>query len=659
MNFFYFEIAIPMPIRGSFIYKCNSFLRNGSRVEVSFRNRTVMGIVIQQVKKKPEFTVKEVKKICEKEPIFNKKELDCLIWASRYYHHPIGDVFNTFTPKLLKTRKKGLELEKQYEEESYELNNPENSYRLTNEQINAIENIKVDDNFKINLINGVTGSGKTEIYIDLTAKKIKENKSVLILVPEINLTPQLHKVFSNRFKGEIGLYHSKQTPLQRLNVWKKAREGLIKVVIGTRSAIMNPMKDIGLIIIDEEHDQSFKQSEGFKFSAREMGIKRAQVEKIPIVLGSATPSFSILKLVEEEKVNEVKMVQRVDGQKPPKLIIMDINNKELIAGISRESLDSIRAAVNKSSQVLVFINRRGFAPLLECSSCGWTAECNSCESNLVYHKTRNRLVCHRCEAAYGKPSQCPNCSLKKLELFGLGTERVEEFLSQSFPDVDVIRIDHDTTKKKGAMDKIYERLKKKEAAILVGTQMLTKGHDFDNVSLTLVLNADNGLVSPEINALEKVSQLLIQVSGRAGRKNKNAKVIIQTRHPNDETLNQIRGGSYSQFSCRKLKENKVDNFPPYSCATILRATSPTQESNILFLKKVDRLIRNQKNIEVIGPLPSFISKTKGSYKHSLYIQTSKRTYLNRVLNHLTSEIDLMKESKKVKWSFDIDPLDYF
>ena len=658
MNFFYFQIAVPIPIREVFTYKSSQMLPKGARVQISFGSKTLIGIVIEQLKSKPTYEVKEVSKIFENKPIFESNIFNCLIWASKYYHHPIGEVFQTFTPNLLRNDKKALPNIDDSSINDYNVNVNDMHQDLTASQTKAIKNINIDKEFNISLLHGVTGSGKTEVYLNLVSSIINKNQAALILVPEINLTPQLHKVFSARFNGEIGLYHSKQTPLQRFKVWSKARSGNIRIVIGTRSAIMNPILNLGLIIIDEEHDQSFKQSEGFKFSARELGIKRAQKESIPILLGSATPSLSVLKLVEENKITKINMSERVDGRKPPSLIILDINNKKLTSGIAQESLEAIDKTLKENKQVLIFINRRGFAPMLQCNSCGWTAECSACESNLVYHKERNRLICHRCESAYGKPELCPNCASGQIELLGLGTEKVEDYLARTFPDVNTIRIDQDSTKKKNSMNEIYEQLNNSGPAILVGTQMLAKGHDFNNVALTLVINADNGLISPEINALEKVSQLLIQVSGRAGRKSNDPKVIIQTRYPQDKTLNQIRNGDYLSFANKKLAENKASSLPPYSCASVLRSTSPTQQNNINFLLKVESLLKGKKNIITLGPLPSFVAKTKGSYKHSLYVQTSNRAYLNRVLAFLANEISGLKESKKVRWSFDIDPIDF-
>ena len=418
-----------------------------------------------------------------------------------------------------------------------------------------------------------------------------------------------------------------------------------------------PLKNVGLIIIDEEHDQSFRQSEGFKFSARDLAIKRSQLENIPIVLGSATPSLQTLKLVREKKFTQVNILNRVDGRKPPKLITLDINNSPLTGGMALETIDAIEATIKKGNQVLVFINRRGFAPLFECGGCGWIADCHACDTNLVFHQSRDRLICHRCESAYKVTSNCPKCSSRDLHMHGAGTERVEEVLENTFIDTPVIRVDQDSTKKVGAMEAIVEKIHSSDSAILVGTQMLAKGHDFPKVTLSVILNADNGLVSPEINALEKLSQLLIQVSGRAGRNNNLAKVIIQTRYPDDINLNEIKSGDYLSFASQSLDKNFKMNHPPFSSICLLRCSSPTQKSNSIFLEKTIKILSNKPGVSAIGPLPSLISKSKGNYRHHVYIQATKKTFLNKVLKFLVIEFDKWPESKKVKWSFDIDPVD--
>ena len=418
-----------------------------------------------------------------------------------------------------------------------------------------------------------------------------------------------------------------------------------------------PLKNLGAIIIDEEHDHSYKQAEGFKFSGKDLAIKRAQLENIPVFLGSATPSLQTLKLVKEQKYKKFDLLRRVDGKKPPKLIPLDISNSTLLGGIAIHSMDIIETAINRGEQVLIFINRRGFAPLYECDNCGWVASCSSCESNLVFHKSKNRLICHKCESVYAVNNNCPDCQSTELNTFGTGTERVEEVLKSTFKKVPIIRMDYDSTRIKGSIEAIYEKANESNEAILVGTQMLSKGHDFPKVTLCVILNADSGLLSPEMNAVEKIAQQLIQVSGRAGRNNNLAQVIIQTRYPYDENLKQIKTGNYQLVADQCLNTNKALEIPPYSNVSILRATSPNSQNCIHFLEKVSELLGNKKNISIIGPLPSIPLKIKGNSRNHLIIKSDTKTYLNRVLKFLTNEIQNWPETKKVKWAYDIDPYD--
>ena len=606
------KVALDVPIDQLFDYLSDgSSVLLGQQVKVPFGKRVVIGVVCEFADSSS-LSANKLKKIIstDNEVLCDKELLHLIKFSANYYHHPIGQSILSIIPTHIKqdknvilkkemiykatskltkdwvmaipnrqqTKKKladilitqsirqsslktiasnatkviqDLKLLGICSEEEWSPkieNNEDNAPTLNKEQIAAINQINKDKFFHPWLLFGVTASGKTEVYLRLAEDCIRKNKAVLILVPEINLTPQLLSRFEDRFDGEIGLYHSRQTPSKRLKIWLKAKFGNIKIIIGTRSAVLMPLKDIGLIIIDEEHDQSFRQSEGFKFSARDLGIKRSQLQDIPIVLGSATPSLQSLKLVGEKKFKKVDILSRVDGRKPPKLIALDINNSPLIGGLAMETISVMQNVINKGEQVLVFINRRGFAPLYQCGSCGWVAECKSCDTNLVFHQSRNRLICHRCESAYALNKCCPVCNQDEFHFHGVGTERVEEVLESSFPKTSIIRVDHDSTKKVGAMEAIVKKIHSSEAAILVGTQMLAKGHDFPKVTLSVILNADNGLISPEINALEKISQLLIQVSGRAGRNNNLAKVIIQTRYPDDINLNKIKTGNYMNFA---------------------------------------------------------------------------------------------------------------
>ena len=657
MNIFYYDIAVGLPLRQCFTYKSKEVIKKGKRVIVPFGSKSIVGIVVKKIAKPKSLKgLKEIISIADEHSCFDGSIFEAITWASDYYHHPIGEVFFSFMPTLLRKRNDKIIIDLDDNTE-YKLNEEDKKLKLTNEQNINLSKLNKVEKFSPSLIYGVTGSGKTEIYLQLAEKFILQNKSILILVPEINLIPQLEKRFKDRFNGDIGVYHSRQTPNQRLKVWLRSKFGGIRIVIGTRSSVLMPLKNLGAIIIDEEHDQSYKQAEGFKFSGRDLAIKRAQIENIPVFLGSATPSLQTLKLVKEKKFKKFDLLRRVDGKKPPKLIPLDISDSPLLGGIAIQTMSIIEAAINKGEQVLIFLNRRGFAPLYECDNCGWVAKCSSCESNLVFHKSKNRLICHKCESVYGVNKTCPDCHSNEINTLGTGTERVEEVLRSTFKKVPIIRMDYDSTRLKGSIEAIYEKANTSKEAILVGTQMLSKGHDFPKVTLCVILNADGGLLSPEINAIEKISQQLIQVSGRAGRNNNLAKVIIQTRYPNDENLKQIKTGDYRLVSEQCLKTNKALNMPPYSTVAILRATSPSPESCYKFLDKANNLLNDKKNIYVIGPLPSIPLKVKGNTRNHLIIKSDTRTYLNRVLNYLTYEIQTWPETKKVKWSYDIDPYD--
>ena len=658
MNIFYYDIAIGLPLRQCFTYKSNVELKKGIRVLVPFGNKKLVGIVVKKtinshLIEKSE-SIKGVISIIDNHTCFNSSIFNTILWASEYYHHPIGEVFFSFIPPILR-KVNDKTISALGETSKYKINEQDKIFKLTDEQKSILLKLSKIRKFKPSLIYGVTGSGKTEIYLQLAEKFLLENKSILVLVPEINLIPQLVKRFQNRFDGDVGIYHSKQTTNQRLKVWLKSKFGDIKVVIGTRSSVLMPLQNLGAIIVDEEHDQSYKQSEGFKFSGRDLSIKRAQLENVPIFLGSATPSLQTLKLVKEKKYERYDLLRRVDGNKPPKLISLDITDTPLTGGIADESMEIIESFLNRGEQVLVFINRRGFAPLYECDNCGWVAKCNSCDSKLVYHKSKNRLICHKCESAFQVNKNCPECNSDNLNIFGNGTERVEEVLKNTFKKTPIIRVDYDSTRLKGSIEAIYDKVNKSNEAILVGTQMLSKGHDFSKVTLCIILNADGGLISPEINSVEKISQQLIQVSGRAGRNNNLAKVIIQTRYPDDINLKKIKTGDYKLIAEECLRVNKKLDMPPYSSLCILRAVSPNSKSSFDFLRRASKFLDNKKDISTTGPLPSIPFKIKGNTRNHLIIKSSARVYLNKILKNLTKEVESWPERKKVKWSFDIDP----
>ena len=657
MNIFYYDVAIPIPIRETFTYECKESIQVGSRVLVEFRKKKVVGHIVKAVLKKPNFDTIQISEILDEEPIFKSNDIDILFWLADYYQHPIGEVFDTFCPPILRKPVK-RNIHSRNIQPEYKAFSNDKKVTLNKEQVESLEILNNLDGFDPCLLYGVTGSGKTEIYLRLTDTYLTKGKSVLILVPEISLTPQLEDRFVSRFGDNIGIYHSKKTAKQRYDIWERAQSGELKIVIGTRSAVLCPLNELGMIIVDEEHDQSYKQHEGFRFSARDLSIKRAQVEAIPIVLGTATPSLQTLRLVQEKKYKEAKLLKRANGFKPPGFITLDINDSQLESGIAKESLDAITNTLKENKQVLIFINRRGFSPLYECSSCRWTAECSSCDARLVFHHGLNRLICHRCDSAYGVPKKCPACNSSSLNLQGSGTERIELFLENYFEGTTIIRLDQDTTKKKGSLKEILEMVHKSESAILVGTQMLAKGHDFPRVELGIILNCDSGITSPDINSLEKISQLLIQVSGRVGRKENNGKVIIQTRYPEDKNLLELKSGDYLNFALNNLKQKKELRHPPYSAIALLRTTSPLAKHNINFLHQVNKSAKLKSDMSIIGPIPSIISKSRGNFRHHSIIQASSKIDLNKLIKNIIVLAGSWKETKKVKWYFDIDPIDY-
>ena len=657
MNIFYYDVAIPIPIRETFTYECKESIQVGSRVLVEFRKKKVVGHIAKEVLKKPNFRTIQISEILDEEPIFNSNDIEILFWLADYYQHPIGEVFDTFCPPILRKPVK-RNIHSRNIQPEYKTFSNDKKITLNKEQTESLRILNKLDGFDPCLLYGVTGSGKTEIYLRLTDTYLSQGKSVLILVPEISLTPQLEDRFISRFGDNIGIYHSRKTAKQRYDIWERSKSGELKIVIGTRSAVLCPLNKLGVIIVDEEHDQSYKQHEGFRFSARDLGIKRAQVKGIPIVLGTATPSLQTLRLVQEKKYKETKLLKRANGSKPPGFITLDINDSQLESGIAKESLDAITNTLKENKQVLIFINRRGFSPLYECSSCRWTAECSSCDARLVFHHGLNRLICHRCDSAYGVPNKCPACNSSSLNLQGSGTERIELFLENYFKGTTIIRLDHDTTKKKGSLKQILEMVHKSESAILVGTQMLAKGHDFPRVELGIILNCDSGITSPDINSLEKISQLLIQVSGRVGRKENNGKVIIQTRYPEDKNLLELKSGDYLNFALNNLKQKKELCHPPYSAIALLRTTSPLAKNNINFLNQASNSIKLKSDMSIIGPIPSIIAKSRGNFRHHSIIQASSKIDLNKLIKNIIFLAGSWKETKKVKWYFDIDPIDF-
>ena len=514
------------------------------------------------------------------------------------------------------------------------------------------------------LLQGVTGSGKTEVYLQAIEKVLAQGKQALVLVPEIGLTPQTLERFKQRFNCNIANMHSGLTENERYKNWHQAKIQNASIVIGTRSAIFAEMPKLGIIIVDEEHDLSYKQQEGFRYSARDLAIVRAQREKIPVILGSATPSFESLLNVINQRYQVIELKKRATQAQQPKVKVVDIRGKELQGGLSQKALQSIRHQLDKQKQVLVFINRRGYTPALICSECQWLATCPYCDARFTYHKSKNKLSCHHCNFQQAPIKTCPQCHEGEMHPLGQGTEKVEEILNMHFKKVPVIRIDKDSTEKKHSLQERLDIVLKGEPCILVGTQMLTKGHHFPKVNMVCILDADQGFFSSDFRALERMGQTLIQITGRAGRESQDGEVLLQTELPDHPALQTLMQSGYNEFAKAALEDRKSLSYPPYGYLCLIRADAVHLEQSILFLNDLktfmEGCIENQINPpRILGPAPAPMQKRAGRHRAQLLLQSSSRTTLHQLLSQSTVQITNLPSSKKVRWSLDIDPLELF
>ncbi|MBT4928520.1 MAG: primosomal protein N' [Cellvibrionales bacterium] len=513
--------------------------------------------------------------------------------------------------------------------------------------------------FSCNLIEGVTGSGKTEIYLQAIEKVLRYNRQALVLIPEISLTPQTEKRFTDRFNTPIVTLHSGMTDKQRLEAWIKAKTGEAKIILGTRSAIFTGFDDLGLIILDEEHDSSYKQQDGFKYSARDLAVIRAQRENIPVILGSATPSLESLNNCIEGRYKHLTLTQRANNATAPSWRVIDLKTEATSCGIAQSTLDAIQQRLDAQQQVLVFLNRRGYAPALVCHSCGWSADCPKCDSKLTFHRARGRLICHHCDYQQRKPHYCPSCNSKEIMTAGEGTEQSEEFLAKRFPNNEVIRIDRDSTRRKGAMQEFFATADSGKPCILLGTQMLAKGHHFENVTLVVILDADSGLMSADFRSHERIGQLLIQVAGRSGRGKLKGEVIVQTHQPEHPVLDQLFNQGYRPLALQLLQQRQQGMLPPCRPLAVIRAEStyPNQAIELLGLarKLCDQQRQTEPDIQCLGPLPALMEKRAGRFRFILQVTASQRGQLQRCLSAVAIQLDNEKLAQKVRWSIDVDP----
>lgn len=668
----------------------------------------------------PKFKLKPIQALLDDDAILDSKVLTLLTWAAQYYQFPIGEVVQSALPSLLRQGKPydllahmwrlldphadekvkrsekqqhaykilklhpagtaenilnlaGIEtatlkaLEKKGICEAYleqkdfspqALSLAQMPLTANPDQKHAIQQVlKSLSSYHAYLLDGLTGSGKTEVYLQIMYEVLKQGKQVLVLVPEIGLTPQTISRFQSRFHCHIALLHSGLTDAKRLQAWQSAQMGKASIILGTRSAIYTPLHNLGLIILDEEHDLSFKQQEGFRYHARDVALYRAHLENCPIILGSATPSMESYALADQGKLTRLELNERAGTALLPKLHILDLKVGRKQHGFSQFLLDEMHKRLARKEQVLIFLNRRGYAPVLICESCAWQAKCPHCDANFTLHtQPYQHLHCHHCGTIHRMPDHCPQCHHAELKPIGMGTVKVEESLKELFPEFEVIRVDRDSTSRVGSWQKIYDRIQKSEPIILLGTQMLAKGHHFPYVSLVAILDIDSGLLSVDFRAPERTAQLIVQVAGRAGRGEKKGDVYLQTLRPEHPLLHTLVDGDYRQFARQTLKERQQALFPPFRYAALIRCESKSQEQNQQYLTEHAQQLRqiSELNIDIWGPIPAPMERKAGRYQAHMVLLSQDRARLHYYLRAWWQNM-LQHKPANMKLSLDIDP----
>ncbi|MBN8482538.1 MAG: primosomal protein N', partial [Xanthomonadales bacterium] len=508
------------------------------------------------------------------------------------------------------------------------------------------------------LLDGVTGSGKTEVYLDAIADVVARGAQALVLVPEIALTPQTVRRFRERLGFEVALLHSGLSEGERGRAWLAAAAGDASVVLGTRSAVFVPMARPGLIVIDEEHDASYKQQDGFRYHARDLAVVRAKALGVPLVLGSATPSLESLANAEAGRYRHLRLVERAGVARPPELHVMDLRHKRVVDGLAIDSLRTISAHLDAGGQVLVFRNRRGYAPVLFCHACGWSAQCGRCDRPLTVHRGAARLRCHHCGAEERVPAACPACASPALGPQGVGTERLEAMLAERFPNVPVVRIDRDSTRTRGGRDALLDGLDAEGARILVGTQMLAKGHDLSGLTLVVVVGVDEGLYSVDFRAGERLGQLIVQVAGRAGRADRPGSVILQTHHPQHPLLAALLEGGYPMLARRLLAERAAASLPPFAHLALLRAEAKQNAQTLEFLAAAAAVARASRlTVLLHGPLPAPMPRRAGFLRSQLLIEAAERPLMQAFLAAWLPAVRALPLARRVRWSIDVDPVE--
>jgi primosomal protein N' (replication factor Y) len=729
------RIAVPVPVQRVFDYlpptgADTGGLEPGVRIEVPFGRRRKIGVLLE-VAEASEFDparLREALAVLDEAPLLSAGDLALLTWASRYYHHPIGEaIASALTVALRKGHPARSENERYLcladggdAAEPASARAPRQAQllallrdsaggvscsalaaldfdwrgaaeglvrkgracwreapagrvpashapqspplQLNSDQQAAVNAVVASlGGFRAFLLEGVTGSGKTEVYLQVAQEVLAQGRQVMILLPEISLTPQLEARFRARFGAPVAVFHSGLADGERSRAWLGVQRGEVPVLLGTRSAVFTPMRSPGLIVLDEEHDASFKQQDGFRFSARDVAVMRASQSNIPILLGSATPSLESLVNVRQGRYRRLLLPNRAGGAVQPRFRLLDIRGQRLREGISPVLAGLIAETTARGEQTLLFINRRGFAPTLACHGCGWVAECRHCDANLVIHAGDRRLRCHHCGHEQDMATLCPACRSGDLRPLGLGTERVEQALADLFPAARIARIDRDSTRRKGQLERVLEEIRAGRVDILVGTQMLAKGHHFPGVTLVGIANVDASLYSTDFRCGERTAQLITQVAGRAGREEKPGLVVLQTRRPDNPLLQVLIREGYAGFMKTAARERQAAGLPPFAHQALWRAEAPDAETPLQFLESVGQLAQAAASpqLQVLGPAPAPLARRAGRYRFQLLFQCARRSELHAVIDRLLPAVSELREAGRVRWSIDVDPVDLY
>ncbi|WP_234041146.1 primosomal protein N' [Advenella mandrilli] len=680
------RVALDVPLAGPFDYRVPASLKaaKGQRVLVPFGRRELVGIVLETMESPsyPEDQVKDILMVFDDLPALPQDWLDFGQFAASYYHRPVGEVLLPAMPSTLrkpgsytgKLSKGGPVARLDRRKKTGKTPEPpeDKMYVLNPEQQDAVDAVQAIEGFKTVLLHGVTGSGKTEVYLHLALDVLTKGKQVLFLVPEINLTPQFEQALLARFQQVVGLdgiavLHSGLADGERLKAWVAIQRGQARVVLGTRMAIFAPLQESGLIIVDEEHDASYKQQEGLRYSARDLAIWRAHQLSIPVVLGSATPSLESWHHANVGRYLKLSLTKRAKTTYMPAIKLVDTKQLKLEQGFAPVVLQSIRERFERGEQSLVFLNRRGYAPVIHCASCSWMSQCPRCSVYTVMHRMPghgNVLQCHHC-GYYGRvPVKCPDCGNQDLEMLGRGTQRVEEFLRDVFPDACVERIDADSTRLKGSARQLFDRVHSGEIDILVGTQMVAKGHDFRKLGLVCVLNADAMLFSSDFRAPEKLFAQLVQVSGRAGRHVAGGEVLIQTAYPEQAVYQALIRHNYDTFANASLEERKITSLPPFSHHVLITAQAKTVNEAMQFLQETKQqlitepqLAGFQAVINMYDPVPLRIVRVAHVERAQLLIESASRPVLQAFLGYWLPLVQDIGRRHRIRYFTEVDPLE--